>query len=123
MKKRLCAPSDILMMTLLTVTFLFSVIPVMADAQEAVQEQIYGYQLMTPLEQEQYRARMRSAATSEERLRIRNEHHERMQVRAREKGVMLPDEPPESGMGQGRGMGQGGGMGSGGGTGSGGGNR
>jgi hypothetical protein len=123
MKKRLYAPSKILMMTLLTMTFLFSVIPGMADAQEAVQEQIYGYQLMTPLEQEQYRARMHSAATPEERLRIRNEHHERMQVRAREQGVMLPDEPPESGMGQGRGMGYGsGGMGQGG-MGSGGGKR
>jgi hypothetical protein len=71
------------------------------------QEQVYGSQLMTPQERDEYRARMRSAKTPEERERIREEHHERMKERAKERGMTLPDEPPP----RGRGMGPGGGMG------------
>lgn len=81
------------------------------------QERIYGSQLMTQQERNEYRARMRAAKTAEEREKIRNEHHERMKVRAKERGLTLPDEPPMrgGGMRQGGGMGPGGGMGSGGG--------
>lgn len=73
-------------------------------------DQIYGSQLMTQQERNEYRARMRAAKTAEEREQIRKEHHERMKVRAKEKGVTLPDEPPARGMGGGMGPG-GGGMG------------
>ena len=71
---------------------------------------IYGSQLMTQQERSEYRARMRAAKTQEEREQIRKEHHEHMKVRAKEKGVTLPDEPPARGMGSGTGP-SGGGMG------------
>ena len=76
------------------------------------QERIYGSQLMTQKERNAYRTKMRAAKTAEERERIRNEHHEQMKIRAKERGVTLPDMPPAAGGG---GMRQGGGMGSGGG--------
>jgi len=80
------------------------------------QEQVYGSQLMTQQERTAYQARMRAAKTQEERERIRAEHHEQMKVRAKERGVTLPDEPPARGGGMGPGgggMGPGGGMGGG----------
>ncbi|GAB5605891.1 hypothetical protein [Sideroxyarcus sp. TK5] len=90
------------------------------------QERIYGSQLMTQKERNAYRAKMRAAKTAEERERIRNEHHEQMKMRAKERGVTLPDMPPAAGggmmMGPGGGMRQGGGMGPGGGMRQGGGN-
>ena len=92
--------------------------------QARQQEQIYGSQLMTPEERTAYRARMRAAKTQEERERIRAEHHEQMKMRAKEKGVTLPDMPPAMGGGMGPGGGGmgpgGGGMGPGGGMGGGG---
>lgn len=54
---------------------------------------IYGYQLMTQQERDEYRARMRAAATQQERDRIRAEHHVQMQARAHERGVTLPEPP------------------------------
>ena len=85
------------------------------------QEQIYGSQLMTQQERNEYGAKMRAAKTAEEREQIRNEHHERMKVRAKVHGVALPDEAPARGGAMGHGartMGPGGGgMGHGGGRG------
>lgn len=74
-----------------------------------LQDQIYGSQLMTEQERLEHRNRMRSFKTEEERNTYRLEHHNRMQERAKAKGVTLPDEPPMRGgpMGPG-GMGQGG---------------
>lgn len=78
------------------------------------QEQIYGSQLMTPQERAEYQTKMHAAKTSEERERIRAEHHTQMQERAKARGVTLPDKPPAMGGGMGSGgMGPGGGMGSG----------
>lgn len=82
---------------------------------------VFGSQLMTPEERQQYRDRMRSAKTAEEREQIRREHHAEMQVRAKERGVTLPDEPPMMGSGRGMGPGMGQGMGRGMGSGMGGG--
>lgn len=96
------------------------------QAQTQKQEQVYGSQLMTKQERNEYHARMRAATTAREREQIRLEHHKAMQERARERGVTLPDEPPMGGGGMGPdggGMGPGGGMGSGSGMGSGGGGR
>ena len=81
------------------------------------QDQIYGSQLMTQEERMEYRNRMRNAKTLEEREQIRKEHHEQMKVRAKEKGVTLPDEPPARGRGMGPSKGMGPGMGPGGGAG------
>jgi hypothetical protein len=81
--------------------------------QGSAQDRIYGSQLMTAQERQEFRSRMRSAKTTREREQIRAEHHERMKVRAKERGVTIPDEPPVrgGGMGPGSGMGPGGGMG------------
>ncbi len=87
------------------------------QAQDQDRDRVYGSQLMTQEERNEYHARMRAAKTEEERERIRNEHHERMKARAKERGVTLPETPPaRGGMGPGGGMGpRGGGMGPGGG--------
>lgn len=74
---------------------------------DASGQAVYGRQLMTPEELAAHRARMRAATSTEERARIREEHHARMLERARERGVTLPDEPPAHGMGAGRGPGPG----------------
>ena len=84
------------------------------------QEQIYGSQLMTQQERAEYHAKMRTAKNAMEQEQIRKEHHERMQERAKNQGVTLPNEPPVKGSSMGSGSG-GMGTGSGGmGTGSGG---
>lgn len=83
-------------------------------ARDQTQQRIYGSQLMTQQEMNEYRERMRLAKTEQERERIRIEHHDRMAERAKARGITLPDEPPakaRSGTGAGGMMGPGGGMG------------
>lgn len=87
-------------------------VPANENTQTQQQEQIYGSQLMTPQERAEQRAKMRAAKTADEQEQIRREHHERMTVRAKERGVTLPDVPLTRGGGMGaggRGMGMGGG--------------
>jgi len=102
--------------TLIYTAVIAALLPVMvsvanaADKDQIQDRQIYGSQLMTQQERNEYRAQMHNAKTAQEREQIRKEHHERMKVRAKEKGVTLPDEPPARGMGGGMGPG-GGGMG------------
>jgi len=79
----------------------------------AADQDIYGSQLMTVQERAEHRNKMRAAKTAEERERIRAEHHEQMKVRAKERGVTLPDVPP-AGRGPGAGPGPGPGPGGGG---------
>ena len=80
---------------------------------------IYGSQLMTQQERIEYRNQMRTLKTQEERNAFRVEHHKRMQERAKEKGLTLPDTPPATGGGMGPGAGGGMGPGAGGGMGRG----
>jgi len=77
-------------------------------------EDIYGTQFMTQQERELYREQMRAARSADERERLELYHRNRMHARARNKGVVLPDDTRgmRGGMGQGGGMG--GGMGGGG---------
>ncbi len=78
------------------------------EATEQAAQTVYGRQLMTEQEQLEQRARMRAAKTEEEREQIRAEHHERMQERAQERGLSLPDQPmARGGMGPGAGRGAG----------------
>jgi hypothetical protein len=96
------------------------------QAQTKDQERIYGSELMTDKERNEYRERMRSAKTQQEREKIRSEHHDRMLARAKERGVTIPDQPPAKGAGTGPGGGMGpgaDGVGPGGGSGKGGGPR
>ncbi len=71
------------------------------QTQSQVRERIFGADLMTPQERNEYQRRMRELKTEEEREQFRREHHEKMLARAKERGVTLPAEPPA----QGRGMG------------------
>ncbi|ABB24773.1 hypothetical protein Plut_1931 [Pelodictyon luteolum DSM 273] len=84
--------------------------PAPASAK-VTEEPIYGSQMMTPAERNDYRMRMRAATTDEARQKLRLEHHTLMQERAKERGMTLPDMPPAGGGGMGPGMG--GGMGGG----------
>ena len=74
--------------------------------QAQKQQQVYGSQLMTKQERIEQRSKMRAAKTAEEREQIRKEHHERMEERAKERGVTLSDEPPARGGGMGSGAGR-----------------
>jgi len=76
-----------------------------------LQDQIYGSELMTEQERQEHRNKMRSFKTEQEREAYQLEQHKRMQQRAKEKGVTLPDEPPTRPgyMSPGGGMGPGGG--------------
>jgi hypothetical protein len=96
--------------------------PVQAQTIQQTQEQVYGSQLMTKQERTEYRAKMRSLKTQDERDAFRLEHHKLMQERATAKGVTLPNMPAagagmnsgmKRGAGAGEGMGPGGGMGAG----------
>ncbi len=83
------------------------------------EEQVYGRQLMTEQERNEHRMKMQSMKTEEERERYRMEHHKKMQQRAKQQGVTLPDMPQERGESMERGFdgGQGSGGGGGGGRG------
>lgn len=98
--------SSVLRLLVLAGAISLSSAPGLAGAQTPQREQIYGSQLMTLQERNEYRDRLRNARSAEERERIRAEHHERMQARARERGVTLPDQPP-AGRGYGTGPGYG----------------
>lgn len=82
--------------------------------------QVYGSQLMTQQERFEHRQLLLNAETGKERERIRTEHHRKMQERAKEQGVTLPEQPPAQGMGKGQGQGSGPGAGQGRGMGQGG---
>jgi hypothetical protein len=104
----------LLISSLLTSLLLISVTAWSADQVQAqdqleAKEQVLGRELMTNEERIEHRKKMRAATTAEERERIQKEHHERMKIRAKERGVTLPDEPLFKGgrMGKGQGSGQG----------------
>lgn len=59
-------------------------------------DQVYGWELMTPAERSEYRIKMRSLKTVQEREALRSQHHEEMQKRARQRGVTLPDMPRQN---------------------------
>jgi hypothetical protein len=111
----------VLLAGLLTASALMSMgLDVHAQDQVQTQVQIYGSQLMTPVERTEYQSKMRALKTDKERDAFRLDHHDKMKVRAAEKGVTLPNSPPavgvgpkaNSGMGAGTGSGMGAGQGS-----------
>lgn len=78
---------------------LLSLSVVQVHAQK--EEPIYGSELMTEQERIEHRNKMRSLKTEQEREEYRRQHHEKMQQRAKERGVTLPDEPMSRGKGMG----------------------
>lgn len=75
---------------LVTSAFLFSTASVLANEVEP----IYGNQLMTQEERLTHQQAMRNAKTPEAKALIRQRHHEKMRLRAKEKGLPFPEEPP-----------------------------
>jgi len=86
---------------------------ILTSASVFAADQVYGSQLMTEQERVEHRNRMKNAKSEGERNEIRNEHHKRMQLRAKEKGVSLPETPPARGKGKGKGAKDGSGPGAG----------
>lgn len=98
------------MFFILALSLMLPVYSVMAE------DQVYGWQMMTQQERNEYQSKMQSMQTREEREQYRMEHHKLMQERAKERGVKLPEYQnknmgdgmgPGSGMGSGMGGGQG----------------
>lgn len=84
-----------LILSLLTIVFYLP-----ANISQAANESmIYGSQMMTQQERNEYRMKIQNATSAEERERIRNEHHQAMQQRAKEQGYTLPENPPSGGGG------------------------
>lgn len=61
-----------------------------------VDDPVCSRQLMTLQERAEYRAEMRAAQSTEDRLKIRNQYHELMTERALARGLLLPTVPPVS---------------------------
>ena len=80
-------------------------------AVAAPDEPVFGREMMSVEERNEFRERMRAAKSDTEREKLRAEHHQKMLERARERGVTLPAEPPalrrRQGMGSGMGPGAG----------------
>jgi len=106
MKKKLSIFVVFVCLVLLTAPFALAANQ--AQEQERIQaqkqEHVYGSQMMTEQERNEYRARMQAAKTNEEREQIRMEHHELMKKRAKEQGLSMPDAPPPRRDGMGGGM-------------------
>ncbi len=85
----------------------------MSSGAIAADQPIYGSQMMTNQERMEHRTKMNAAKTPQELEQVRLEHHEQMQLRAKERGVTLPDTPPTQGGGARQGMGSGARMGGG----------
>jgi hypothetical protein len=64
------------------------------DEERARDSDICGYQLMTERERSHYRERVQRGMSGEELERIRSEHREQMQARAKERGVVLSCDKP-----------------------------
>ncbi|MDX1916108.1 MAG: hypothetical protein SFU55_11035 [Methylophilus sp.] len=113
MMRQVLLISPLLISLLLTTGVTNAADPVQTQERLETKEQVYGYQLMTNEERMAFRSKMRAAKTEEEREKIQNEQHERMKIRAKERGVTLPDQPimKGGGMGVGRNQGQGQGQG------------
>jgi UPF0716 family protein affecting phage T7 exclusion len=62
-----------------------------AQYQVQAENQIYGYELMSEEERNQYRERIRKAENRQEAEQIEAQHRHEMQVRARNKGVQIEE--------------------------------
>lgn len=98
-------------MTNMTLAMTALTLALLSGGAIGADETVYGSQLMTNQERIEHRNKLRAAKTLEQREQVRLEHHEQMKLRAKERGMALPDEPPAQGGRGGRGMGPGAGMG------------
>lgn len=100
---------------LICIALLFSLNTQIVNAAQE-QHEVYGWQLMSERERNEYREKIRNLKTKQEREQFRAEHHEQMRKRAEAQGLSLPEKPRHE-MGTGAGPGDGMGMGKGGGAG------
>jgi hypothetical protein len=90
------------------VVFAVSLLTLGAMPSGKAEQTVYGWQLMSEQERAEHRNKMRSFQTEQQREAYRMEHHKRMQKRAQERGMTLPDQPGPRGKGMGGpGMGSG----------------
>lgn len=81
---------------------------VMAADQEVTQDkdqlrqQTLDGPLMTEQEHNEFREKMRTATSSEERRQIQMQRHEQMKERAKARHATMRDQPPGMGAGQGQ---------------------
>lgn len=68
--------------------------PAASTAVGGAAPQVYGWQLMTQEERVAFQAKMRAAKTEAERAALRADNHRKMQARAKQQGVTLPEVPP-----------------------------
>ena len=88
----------------------FAALPWPAFAQQGTNRPLWGQEMLTNQERNQFHLEMRNAKSEQERVRVRNQHQELIHQRAQERGI---DIPPAAGRGQGMGQGQGRGQGQG----------
>lgn len=81
----------------------FSVFSEAKNDASGEKERAYGWQLMTLKERAAHRAKITSLKTAKEREEYRNQHHLKMQARAKQQGKQLPEKPMERGTGHMRG--------------------
>lgn len=62
-----------------------------AENQVQAQKQIYGSELMSEQERNQYRERIRNAENRQEAEQIEAQHRHEMQIRAKNKGVQIEE--------------------------------
>lgn len=117
MKSQKNSISTLAILAIVVTTSFLGIDAAQAQDQVQAQAQIYGSQLMTAEERTEFQTKMRVLKTDKERDAFRLDHHEKMTVRAAEKGVILPNPPPAAGTGSkghtGPGVGKGSGMGTG----------
>jgi len=65
--------------------------PAAVKAAKPEAEAVYGSELMTKAEIADYEVQLKACKTPEARTKLQMEHHTRMQERAAEKGINLPD--------------------------------
>lgn len=73
------------------VLFFFACVSAWGQQEKPARELIYGAELMTPEEREQYRRDMRAATDAPAQAKLRARNRERMRERARQRGVQLKD--------------------------------
>ena len=91
MSKRFIIVPSITNMLAYSVSSAIAIDKKLVQQQQKAQEQVYGWELMTPEERVEHRAQMRSLQNEEEQRVFQLEHHQRMLKRAKEEGLALPD--------------------------------
>ena len=95
--------------------FIFTLSMILPTTSVFAEDQVYGWQMMSERERNEYHTKMQSMNTEAEKNRYRLEHHKLMEQRAAKQGKTLSDMPQKNMdvSGSGGGMGSGGGGGGG----------